>query len=181
MDYYPLDRIGSHPTATRLSVAVFAAALAAAPPVSASEYARVVAEQDNYWNAPEASYPSFQSLDIFHEGTAATTKNVELDPWQELEVLGDGWDGDRAQPVSLDALEHARRFSRSVSDIGTSFTPFAYPDGSVGLESQKAGVAAYLVVSPSNRFTYVLRASDSVHRGDDVDSEKMRELLALLY
>ncbi len=81
--------------------------------------------------------------------------------------------------MSRDAIDHAKRFLKSISSIGTSFTPFAHPNGGVGLESEKPGkAAAYLVVSPTDRFTYVLRIGQAVHRSDDVDASKM---LALLY
>ncbi len=83
--------------------------------------------------------------------------------------------------MSPDAIDHAKRFLRSLPSGGASFTPFAHPNGSVGLESEKPGSAAYLIVSPADRFTYVLRIGEAVHRGDDVDATKMRGLLALLY
>jgi len=178
MDYV---RTESPPTALRLSAAVLSAALAATSPTSDAESAKAIVKQDIRWDAPDASQPSFHSLGIFHGSAAATTKSVEPDPWQELEALEADWDGGGAQAVSGDAIDHAKRFVQSIADIAAPFTPFAYPDGSVGLESQKHGSAAYLVVSPLGRFTYVLRIGDTVHRGDDVDSGKMRELLALLY
>lgn len=175
------DRVGAPPTALRLSAAMLASALAATSPASAEEYAKLIAKHNIRWHAPDASQPSFQSLGVLHGSIVGTTKSVEPDPWQDLEALQQDWDGSGAEAVSRDAMDHAKRFLRSLSYIETSFAPFAHPDGSVGLESQKPGSAAYLLVSPSDRFTYVLRIGDTVHRGDDVDSSTMREVLALLY
>lgn len=171
----------SPPTAVRLSAAMLSAALAATSPASGEEDAKAIAKQHVRWDAPDASEPSFQSVGVFHGTTAATIKSIEPDPWQDLEALGEDWDANGAQPISRDAIDHAKRFLKSISTTEARFIPFAHPDGSVGLESQKNGSAAYLVVSPTERFTYVLRIADTVHRGDDVDPSKMRELLALLY
>lgn len=168
-------------TALRLSVAL-SAALATMSPVAAEQHDRAKAFTKEVvpWNAPNASLPSFQSTAVVHGTTPGTLKSIEPDPWQELEALGDDWDTSGAQAVSREAIDHAKRFLKSLS-IDAPFAPFAYPDGSVGLESQKNGSAAYILVSPTERFTYVLRIRDAVHRGDDVEASKMRELLALLY
>lgn len=171
----------SPPTALRLSAAMLSAALATTSPAAGEEYAKAIAKQDVRWDAPDASEPSFQGVHVFHGTTAATIKSTEPDPWQDLEALGEDWDANGAQPVSSDAIDHAKRFLKSISTTQARFTPFAHPDGSVGLESQKNGGDAYLLVSPTERFTYVLRIGDTVHRGDDVDASKMRDLLALLY
>ncbi len=173
-----IQALSSSPTALGLSAAALLSAVltGAMPP-----YAKTIPRLDIRWNAPDASELSFQALDVLHGSTVGTTKAAEPDAWQDLEALREDWDASGAQPVSRDAIDHAKRFLKSFSSVGAPFTPFAHPDGSVGLESRKSAAAAYLIVSPTDRFTYVLRIGQTVHRGDDVDASKMRELLALLY
>lgn len=177
-----MNYLNTPATALRLSVAI-SAAFTAMSPVSGEvrEGAAEIKKQDVRWDAPEASPPSFQSISVLNGSTATTIESIAPDPWQELEALREDWDANGAHSISRDAIDHARCFLESLSSIDTPFTPFAYPDGSVGLESHKNRNAAYILVSSADRFTYVLRIGDAVHRGDDVEASKMRELLALLY
>ena len=164
-----------------LSAAVLSAMLAAGVPALGEAYAKLTPKQDVRWNAPDASQISFQGTAVSHGNTSATTSSVDSDPWQELEALQAGWDGNEAEPVSRDAIGHAKRFLQSLPLIGSTFVPFAHPNGSVGLEAQKPGKAAYLIVSATDRFAYVLRIAGTIHRGNDGDASVMRDLLDLLY
>jgi hypothetical protein len=169
------------PTLNLASAAVITALLAGGPPTFAEQYPKVLAKNPVKWEEPDAAHPTFQQVSVEH-GTTSTTKTVvAVDPWDELERLDADWDGNGAAPISISALRNARRFATSEQTFGNSFHPFADPDGSVGLEATKPGKVAYLIVSDSDRFSYVLRQGDTVHRGDNVDALKMREILALLY
>jgi len=164
-----------------LRVAMLSFFIAGGTTALEEQYVRPLAKPPVKWNAQEAIHASFQSLGVFHSTISPTTTIAAEDPWDELERLEAGWDGNNAAAVSLDAIKHAKRFTSNAHTIGVSFTPFADPDGSVGLEARKSGKVAYLIVSADDRFTYVLREGDKVHRGDNVDASTIRELLALLY
>ena len=90
------------------------------------------------------------------------------DPWEDLEQLPANWDGQCAEVVAPEAIGHARRFIDSLGDAGSGFESFAHPNGSVGLEAENPGKAAYILVSATDRFAYVLRSGGAVHRGSDV-------------
>ena len=168
------------PTTVSLSAAMLSAALTASAP-SLAETREMASPAQILWGSPDASSPSFQGLGVLHGTTLPTTKAVPTDPWQELETLPPNWDGEGAPTISQAAIENAKRFLQGLTPAAGTFRPFAYPDGGIGLESQKKGKEAYLVVSESGRFTYVIQIGKTVHRGDDVDAAKMQELLAFLY
>ncbi len=168
-----------------LSATVLSAVLLASPAVQ-EEFAKVIRRSDVWWNTSDTSNPSFQGTSVLHGTTSATTSafgnaSAESDPWQDLQALGPDWDGSGAEPVSHDALEHATKFLESSPMLSSAFEPFAHPNGSVGLEGHKLGKSAYLVVSPKDRFAYVLRVGETVHRGNDVAPSAMRRVLELLF
>lgn len=106
---------------------------------------------------------------------------ADSEAWNELLSLGPNWDSSGAVAVSSDAVRHAKLFLESLGTLGSTFEPFAHPDGSVGLEARKDASSAYLIASDDNRFAYVIRVGDAVHRGNAVTPSKMREILALVY
>ena len=163
-----------------LSAAVLSALLAG-PGNAAQHEPPQLHERRVQWQTPRDVGTSFQLVTILH-GTAPTTLlRIHTDPWDELLRLQENWDGNQALPISIDALGHAKRFVNQAREDGLSFTPFADPDGHVGLESEKTNSVAYLVVAPDNRFSYVIRTGDTVNRGDNVSERQMREILALLH
>jgi hypothetical protein len=169
-----------------LGAALLSAALIGALPEIADGATKELGHFDARWNAPNASLASSQGV-IVSYGTISATSSafgisaLETDPWQELEQLEQDWDGQGADRISRDAIDHALTFMESLLPAGPAFEPFAHPKGYVGLEARKKSKSAFLLVSPTNRFAYVIRSGDSVHRGDDVDPAAIRELLALLY
>jgi len=168
-----------------VAAAILAGALCA--PVEIQEdYARILRRLDVRWNVPRASGSSFQGTVISHGVTPATTPPIlswieEQDDWMELAALGADWDGRGAVAVSPSAISHAKLFLNSLGPLSASFEPFAHPNGSVGLEAQKSGKAAYLIVTPSGRYSYVIRLGETIHRGKDVEAPLMARVLALLY
>jgi len=169
-----------------LGAALLSAALIGGSPDVQEHYDKGISSAGDWWKFLGASHASFQDLTVSHGTTPATSLTlgsalIETDPWQELESLDADWDGNGAAPVSRDAIEHALSFLESLPLVGQVFEPFAHPNGSVGLEAHNADKAAYLIVSPMNRFAYVLRMGETVHRGNDVDASVMRRVLELLY
>lgn len=134
-----------------------------------------------FCHAPSDSSASFQNIGVIH-GTAPTTR-VALadDPWDDLHRLKQGWDGGNAAPIAPDAINYAKHFAKEAKALGLAFVPFADPDGNVGLESTENSRAAYLIVSPQGRFSYVIRDGEAINRGDNVDAATMRGLLMLLH
>ncbi len=125
--------------------------------------------------------PTLQTAYVPQAITSATTYVKEPDSWQELESLEDDWDAAGAKKVSPQAIAHARRFLTSLPSIGQTFVPFPDMDGGVGLQARAADKAAYLIVSPDNLFTYVIKVAGKVHRGINTEPDEMKDLLALLY
>ena len=169
-----------------LGAALLSAALIGAMPEIAHGAPKEFGHFDARWNAPNASHASSQGVLVSYGTISATSSAfgisaLETDPWQELEELGQNWDGQGADRISRDAIDHALNFVESLLPTGPAFEPFAHPKGYVGLEAREKGKSAFLLVSPTNRFAYVIRSGNSVHRGDDVNSAAIRELLALLY
>jgi len=167
--------------------AAFLAGALCAPVEAHEEYARVLRRLDVRWSVPRAYGSSFQGTVISYGMTPATTPPVIAlleEPsadWLELRALGADWDGKGAVAVSPSAIAHAKAFVNSLGVVGSTFEPFAHPNGSVGLEAQKPGKEAYLIVTPSGRFSYLVRLGDAVHRGKDVQAALMARVLALLY
>ena len=184
-----LTRIGP----PKLTAAVISALLLSPTAVRAGH---PEAQHLNAWLIGSAALlASLQGTTIVHGTTARTASStsslpvhalgnlsaVESDPWQELRMLGHNWDGQGAEPVSRAALDHAKDFVASIAALGSVFEPFAHPNGSVGLEAHKADKSAFMIVSPKDRFAYVLRVGDTVHRGNDVEERVMRRVLELLF
>lgn len=170
---------------TTMGAAVLSATVLASADVQEVD-AKVSRRLDIRWSAAHASPTSFQGTAVSHGTTSATTVAIrsavdDSDPWEELKTLGPDWDGSGAEPVSRQALDHAMKFVESLGRLGSTFEPFAHPNGSVGLEARKPGKAAYLIVSAADSFAYVLRVGDTVHRGKDVEPSLMRRVLDLLY
>jgi hypothetical protein len=163
-----------------LNAAVLSAALAAAMPASTEDQLVRDAKPWESASTGDAAELHFHLALISHHATPATTKIAEPDPWQELELLEKNWDGEDAEPVSLDAIQHAKRFLVDLPDAAI-FTPFANPDGRVGLQGQQSGKSAYLLISAENLFTYVLRVRGQVHRGHSTDAPMMRQILEFLF
>lgn len=169
-----------------IGAALLSAALIGGIPEIADGAPRELGNIDARWNAPNASLASSQGVLVSYGTISATSSAfrispLETDSWQELEQLDQNWDGQGADRISQDAIDHALNFVESLLPTGAAFEPFAHPKGYVGLEARKKGKSAFLLVSPRNRFSYVIRSGGSVHRGDDVDPAAIRELLALLY
>ena len=170
-----------------IGAALLSAALISAMPEIADSAPKELGNFDARWNAPNAALASSQGVLVYYGSISATSSAFALsppldaDPWQELEQLEQNWDGQGAERISAHAIDHALNFVESLLPIGPAFEPFAHPKGYVGLEARKQGKSAFLLVSPTNRFSYVIRSGGSVHRGDSVDPAAIRELLALLY
>ena len=132
--------------------------------------------------SPEAFQASLHGVQIWGERTlpTANTETLRDDPWIEIQELPYDWDANGAEPVSPAAITFAKRFLAELPGDLT-FEPFAQTDGSIGLQHRTPNRSAYLVISPENRFTYVIKVAETVHRGDDVESTVMQALLATIY
>jgi hypothetical protein len=122
-------------------------------------------------------FPSSQYAQIQQASLAQTRASFD-ESWAELETLPADWDANGAEPIARQTIQYAKDFALS---IGLSFDPFAHPNGSVGIENQGDDKSAHIVISPKNRFAYVLRVGKAVHRGNDVDADSLRKVIALLY
>ncbi len=150
-------------------------------PTFAENSATKLAKSPLQRQANEPANTPFTKISISHGTTSTSNLAVIADPWDELQRLQEGWDGANAAAVSLDAIGHAKRFAKKSAEVGISFSPFADPDGNVGLESEKPTKTALLIVDANDRYSYVLQDGEEVNRGDNVNASKMQEILALLY
>lgn len=148
-------------------------------PIAAPDFLRQVRRTDiRIHSHADASYQLTTVSEVSHRDSLAQHGAT----WHELEALGANWDGQGAEPVSRKAIEHAQAFLALLGPQGKAFEPFADPDGSVGLEARKgSGAVAYIVVSESGRFAYVLRKGARTHRGSEVEQADVLKILDLLY
>ena len=167
---------------TKLSAVIFSTLVSGTTPAWSEELYK-----DRYLLPPlKVELPPRQSADVgklsfASNKTPNTSPAVTADPWAILAALEEGWDGANASSISPDAIANAKSFLQFIGYLGIDFTPFSDPDGSVGLEAEKPGKNALLLVDERGLFTYVIADGSEVHRGDNITARKMRDLLAHLY
>lgn len=149
--------------------------------LSDEAYGRAVAKPPMRWQAPDAKSPFFQDARVSLGTTPSTTRVFGEDPWDGVQRLLDGWDGQGAIAPLADAINHAKRFAARMNARGVTFEPFADPEGGIGLQADKGNDVSYLIVTAGDKFSYVIRKGDKVHRGDNIDSDTMLEIVALLH
>ncbi len=104
-----------------------------------------------------------------------------LEAIDEIRSLEANWDGQNAEPVSIMAIESAKKFLTQLGSAAVSFEPFADPEGGLGLESHKKEKSIYIIASPDSTYTYVLRDGRAIHRGSKVCLDTMRNVVSTLY
>lgn len=165
---------------TTLSVAVLSALLGTTPALG-EELTKQRFLHPLKIEVPPLTGTALGQLPVSPTATPSTSPVVPSDRWAVLQTLEQGWDGANATSISPDAIAHAKSFLNYISYLAIDFTPFADPDGSVGLEAEKPGKNALLVVDENGLLTYVISDGPEVHRGDNVTPRKMRDVLAHLY
>ena len=165
---------------TTLSAAVLSALLGGTTPALGQELTKQEFLYPLNVDGPPPE-TAFAQPQVFPTETPSTSSIVSSDPWAVLQALEQGWDGANAASISPDAIAHAKSFLNDIAYLAIDFAPFADPDGSVGLEAEKPGKNALLVVDENGLLTYVISDGPEVHRGDNVTPRKMRDVLAHLY
>jgi hypothetical protein len=165
---------------TTVSAAVVSAILGGTTPALGEELAKQNSLQPVKLEVPPLPHVAFGGIPVSPTATPSTSPVVPIDPWAVLQTLEAGWDGANAAPISADAIAHAKSFLNYITYLAIDFTPFADPDGSVGMEADKGDKNILLLVDEQGLLTYVISEGAEVHRGDNVTPRKMRNLLAHL-
>jgi hypothetical protein len=135
--------------------------------------------------APPAVIEAMRKLTtgMFAPATGFRTESAQgIDPYvkrldDELRsfiLLGEDWDAQGAEAISVEACEQARRFVTSLPPQFHRFEAYPEPNGNVGLEYHKNGtVSLYLSISGTGEITYVAITRDrtkgeEIHRGHGV-------------
>lgn len=99
----------------------------------------------------------------------------------EIKTFRANWDGQNAEPVSVEAIESAEQLLTQLENSAEFFEPFADPEGGLGLEASKGEKSIYIIANPYNLYTYVLRCGETVHRGSKVSLSNMLMVLNALF
>lgn len=166
---------------TTLGAMVISALIGATTAVPADQIAKDSSAGPSKIEISPAAPASTGRLPLSLASTPSTSPLAAVDPWSVLQALEAGWDGDNASTISPDAIAHAKSFVKHISYLGIDFSPYPDHDGSVGIEAEKPGKEALLVVDEHGLFSYVIADGSEVHRGDNISARKMRDLLAHLY
>ena len=166
---------------TTMSAALISALLGGTTSALGEELTNLTFIRPLKMEVPTLARTVFGQLPLSPTATPNTSPIVPSDPWTVLQTLEQGWDGANAASISPDAIAHAKSFLNYIAHLAIDFTPFADPDGSVGLEAEKPGKNVLLVVDENGLLTYVISDGPEVHRGDNVTPRKMRDVLAHLF
>lgn len=100
---------------------------------------------------------------------------------RELLTLEKGWNGENAEPISLESAEHACAFIDALGPRSGLFEPFPDPDGLVGLEARKNDKAAYLSFYKDGLIAYAFRTGNAIHRGNKATPNVVMQVLDVVF
>ena len=99
----------------------------------------------------------------------------------ELLMLEKGWNGDDAEAIAIESVEHACAFIDALGLRAKLFESFPDPDGLVGLEARKDDKAAYLSFYKNGLIAYAFRAGDAIHRGNKATPNVVMRVLDAVF
>ena len=127
-----------------------------------------------------AARPAFISWLLDFKAWGVETENLKASVC-DLLILEKGWNGDDAEAITIESVEHACAFIDALGPRARLFEPFPDPDGLVGLEARKHDKAAYLSFYKDGLIAYAFRAGDAIHRGNKATPNAVMRVLDAVF